>query len=98
MKRSTETPEAAATTQHRTRLTLRIDATDYRVRAVAREGLPTWAVQAFTLTRDDPKLGKVCHMIAQGIDGPRCSCEDRKFRPTQEGCKHIRSARAVGLF
>ena len=88
---------ATTRTQHRARLTLAIDGTQHRVRPLARPDLPPGSVQGFSLTRHDPKLGPVRHTIALGLEGPRCSCQDRQFRPTPEGCKHIRAAQACGL-
>ena len=90
-------PPTPTRTQHRARLTLMIDGTEYRVRPLARPDLPPWSVQGFTLTRDDPKLTRVRHTIALGVEGSRCSCQDRQYRPTPEGCKHIRAAQACGL-
>lgn len=85
---------------HRVRLTLCIDGTPYSVRPLARADLPFGAVRGFVLSRTDSRLGRVRHAIAEGLDGPVCSCGDATFRQLPSGgeCKHVAAARACGLF
>ena len=52
--------------------------------------------RAWRLTRIDPKLGKVPHVVAASAAGSTtCDCHAQRFHPP---CKHIRAGQAVGLF
>lgn len=85
---------------HRVRLTLCIDGIPYAVRPLGRADLPFGAVRGFVLSRTDAQVGRVRHAIAEGLDGPVCSCGDATFRQLPSGgeCKHVAAARACGLF
>lgn len=51
--------------------------------------------RAWRLTRTDPKLGKVPHVIAASAAGSAtCDCEAQRFHPP---CKHVRAGIAIGL-
>jgi hypothetical protein len=73
-------------------LTLRIRSTDYRVTPH-----PCTTGRAWRLRRAD---GKGSCVVAEGPGGPTCDCPDARFRHSgldDEGCKHIRACRALGL-
>ena len=96
---STQTTTTEPTT-HRASLTLRIDGTPYSVRPIARADLGPEVVRGFRLSRPDPKLGRVQHLIQESILGMACSCQDQQYRrsPAGDQCKHIAAAVACGLF
>lgn len=81
------------------RLTLALDGVAYVVKPVGRAALPFGSVRGFTLSRIDRKQGRTTHTVADGFDGPSCTCPDQTYRQTPTGgiCKHVAACQAVGL-
>jgi hypothetical protein len=74
------------------KLTLTIRGLDYRVVPI-----PGSTVRAWRLRRVDRKGECV---VAETPSGPMCSCQDQVWRHhgrDDQGCKHIRACRALGM-
>jgi len=97
---ATTTKPASPMPTHTVRLTICIDATPYAVHPLGRDAMPFGAVRAFRLTRADRRMGKVSHVVVEGIEGLACSCGDQTYRRTPQGtiCKHLAACQACGLF
>ena len=80
------------------RLTLTIAGVDYILHRLGTHELPPRTTLGWKLTRDDPKLGRITHLITAGaLSGRACDCQAFRFKGQADECKHLAAARVCKL-